>query len=52
MSERLDPISNIQITVKVPRWLYYLMADMGFNHTATKNGNSKKDILKKAYQPD
>ena len=52
MSERNDPISNIQITVKVPRWLYYLMADMRFNHTATKNGNSKKDILKKAYQPD
>ena len=52
MNDRLDPIANIQIMAKFPRRLYFFMANMGFVHTAGKNGVSKKDILRKTYQPD
>jgi len=52
VSDGADTVGNIQIMVKCPRWLYYFMANKGFVHTASKNGISRKAILRKRYQPD
>lgn len=52
VSDSLDPVENIQIMVNFPRWLYYFIANKGFEHAANKNGISKKAILRKRYHPD
>ena len=51
VSDKVNSVENIQIMAKFPRWLYYFMANKGFEHTANKNGVSKKAILRKRYQP-
>lgn len=45
-----NAMENICISVKFPRWLYFMMGNRGWKSHMKQNGLTKKDLYRKPYQ--
>ncbi|GEM_PF-695946 len=46
------PLANVYVEAKFPRKLYFLAGDLGWKHTAKKNGLPKKALRRQPYKRD